>query len=126
MLRMANQTKLASFRGAPVYHFGFRIPRSPKEALQFDSDNNNTFWSDAMSLEMFQLQEFMTFTDLGRGAPAPNGYKKIRVHFVFAVKHDGQHKDRLVADGHLTDTPVDSVYSGVVSLRSLRIVIFLA
>ena len=42
------------------------------------------------------------------------------------MKHDGRHKARLVADGHLTDTPIDSVYSGVVSLRSLRIVIFMA
>ena len=126
MLRMVNQAKLASFHGAPVYHFGFRVPRTPKEALQLDSDNNNTLWTDAMSLEMSQLQEFMTFKDLGRGAPAPNDFKRIRVHFVFAVKHDGRHKARLVADGHLTDTPVDSVYSGVVSLRSLCIVIFLA
>jgi len=31
-----------------------------------------------------------------------------------------------VAGGHLTDTPVESVYSSVVSLRSVRMVIFLA
>ena len=45
---------------------------------------------------------------------------------VYDVKHDGRHKFRLVAGGHLTDTPIESVYSGVVSLRSLRLVIFLA
>ena len=50
-------------------------------------------------------------------AKPPNGHKKIRVHFVFDVKHDGQHKARLVAGGHLTNPPpVDDVYSGVVSL----------
>jgi hypothetical protein len=32
----------------------------------------------------------------------------------------------LVTDGHLTDIPVDSVYSGVVSLRGFRLVVFLA
>ena len=32
----------------------------------------------------------------------------------------------MVADGHLTDVPLDSVYSGVVSLRGLRLVLFLA
>ena len=31
----------------------------------------------------------------------------------------------MVAGGHLTEPPLDSVYSGVVSLRSLRLVIFL-
>ena len=32
----------------------------------------------------------------------------------------------MVADGHLTDVPDDSVYSSVVSLRGLRILLFLA
>ena len=32
----------------------------------------------------------------------------------------------MVADGHLTDIPIESVYSGVVSLHGLRIVFFLA
>jgi len=45
---------------------------------------------------------------------------------VFDVKHDGRHKACLVADGHLTDIPLESVYSGVVSLHGLRIVLFLA
>ena len=33
---------------------------------------------------------------------------------------------RLVAGGHLTPDPIESIYSGVVSIRSLRLVIFLA
>ena len=44
----------------------------------------------------------------------------------FAVKHDGRHKARLVAGGHLPSDPIESIYSGVVSIRSLRLVIFLA
>ena len=45
---------------------------------------------------------------------------------VFDVKHDGRHKARCVADGHLTDTPLESVYSGVVLLRGFRMCLFLA
>jgi Reverse transcriptase (RNA-dependent DNA polymerase) len=45
---------------------------------------------------------------------------------IFDVKHDGRHRGRLVAGGHLTPTPTESIYSGVVSLRGLRIIIFLA
>ena len=41
------------------------------------------------------------------------------------MKYDGRHKARLVVDGHLTPDPVESIYSGVVSLRNLRLVIFL-
>ena len=44
---------------------------------------------------------------------------------MFAVKFDGRHKARLVADGHLTPEPVKNIYSGVVSLRNLRLVLFL-
>ena len=36
------------------------------------------------------------------------------------------HKARLVAGGHLAPDPIDSIYSGVVSTRSLRLSIFLA
>jgi hypothetical protein len=50
----------------------------------------------------------------------------IRVHLVFDIKHDGRHKARLVADGHLTGIPLDSVYSGVVSLQGFRLILFLA
>jgi hypothetical protein len=41
------------------------------------------------------------------------------------VKHVGRHKARLVAYGHLTELPLESVYSGVVSLRGFRLVLFL-
>ena len=57
---------------------------------------------------------------------APNGYQKIMLHLISAVKHDGRHKARLVAGGHLTPDPMESIYSGVVSIRSLRLVIVLA
>ena len=53
---------------------------------------------------------------------APQGYQKIKVHLVFA----GCHKARLIAGGHLTPDPIDSIYSGVVSTRLLRLSIFLA
>ena len=55
----------------------------------------------------------------------PKGYQRIKVHLVFAVKFDGRHKARFVADGHLTPEPIENIYSGVVSLRNLRLVIFL-
>ena len=52
--------------------------------------------------------------------------KKISVHLIFAAKHDGIHKARLAAGGHLTPDPIESICSGVVSVRYLSLVIFLA
>ena len=77
---------------------------------------------------MKQLDDYECFIDkgvYGKDAP-PVGYKKIRAHLVFDVKHDGRHKARFVGGGHLTDVPTESVYSGVVSLRGLRMVTFLS
>jgi len=54
----------------------------------------------------------------------PNN-KRIRVHMVYAVKHDGRHDAQLVAGGHLTETPIDSVHSSVVSLRGVRLLAFI-
>ena len=54
------------------------------------------------------------------------GISKIRVHFVFDVKHCGKFKARLVADGHLTKEPDETIYSRVVSLRNLRLAMFIA
>ena len=55
----------------------------------------------------------------------PKVYPKNKVHLVFAVNFDGRHKARLVADAHLTPGPIENIYSCVVSLRNLRLVIFL-
>ena len=62
-------------------------------------ENSNTHWQDAMDLELTQIHEYKVFED--------------------TVKHDGKLNARLVADGHLTKEPV-------VSLRSLRMVVFLS
>ena len=83
-------------------------------------------WSKAEDIEIAQLDEYKAFESLGLNAPVPEGHQKIRVHFVYDYKHDGRAKSRLVANGNLTETPTESVYSGVVSLKGLRIITFLA
>ena len=60
-------------------------------------------------MEIEQIKEYQVFKDFGKGVygkntttNAPKEHQKIRVHFVFDVKHCGKFKARLVADGHLT------------------------
>ena len=124
--RMVNQARLSSVRRGPIYKYGFEVPRSHAHAMKLDAQNGNRKWRDAVNTELTQIFEYETFNDKGKGTRVPSGYKQIRCHFVFDVKHDGRHKARYVAGGHLTDPPLESVYSGVVSLRSLRMMIFLA
>ena len=112
--------------------FGFLIPRNYTEALEFDEANNNSKWYDATKAELdsihsyqvFQKHEKAIYDKQKKVINAPQGYQNIRV-LIFAVKYDGRHKARLVADRHLTPEPVESIYSGVVSLRNLKLVIFL-
>ena len=47
---------------------------------------------------------------------SPEGYHRIEVCLVFAVKLDGRYTARLVADGHLSPEPVENICSHAVSL----------
>ena len=42
--------------------FGYLIPKSYKEALEFDKENNNTKWADATRDEMDCIKEQQVFT----------------------------------------------------------------
>ena len=75
---------------------------------------------------MLLMEEYKVFKSKGYKASVPNGYKKICVHILYDVKHDGRHCARLVTDGHLTDLPVESVYSGAVSLYGFHMLLFIA
>ena len=114
LIRAVKQSRIRQVRASARYQHGFQ------------------HWQDAMDLELSQIHEYKVLKDTGKAqfhngkAITPDGFQKIRVHFVYAVKHDGRFKARIVADGHRTKEPVASIYSGVVSLRSLRMVVFLS
>ena len=114
--------------------FGYLIPRSYKDALEFDKENNNTKWADATRDEMDCIKEQEVFTtcqkekwDLNHKhmLNAPANHQKIKEKFILVVKFKGRHKARLVADGSLTPEPVENIYSVVVSLKHARLMIFL-
>ena len=123
---MANQVKLKNYRNRPRYKYGVQIPRSHEEAVLIDEKNGDRKWQDAEDLELSQLWEYDTFKSLGKGAPIPEGYTKIPCHMIYDLKWDLRRKVRFVAGGHRTDTPIESTYSGVVSLLGVRMVTFLA
>ncbi len=123
--RMCRQAKLHTERRGPTYKFGILLPNDRNHALRIDKDNDNHVWETSIGVEMAQIAEYNTFRNMGRGAKPPRDHQRIRVHFVFDVKHDLRCKSRLVAGGHMTAPPKDSVYSGVVTLRSLRLCMFL-
>jgi Reverse transcriptase (RNA-dependent DNA polymerase) len=119
--RMVNQAKLKSYRREPFWKFGVMVPCTHNQAVEIDQANGNCLWQESKSTEMKQLADYKTFIDKGKDGIPSDGYKKIRCHMVYDVKHDGCHKSRLVAGGHL-----EGVYSSVVSLQGIRLVTFLS
>ncbi|GKY94554.1 hypothetical protein MPSEU_000421100 [Mayamaea pseudoterrestris] len=124
--QMVTAAKRKSKANGVRYKFGVRLPRNYKDAKALDEINGNTLWTDAIRTELNQINDYDTFADQGVGKVMPAPWKRINVHMIFDVKHDLRRKARLVAGGHMTEPPKDSVYSGVVSLRSLRMVAMLA
>ena len=124
-IRAVKQSRIHQVRASARYQHGFQVPKDFNDAISLDKENSNTHWQDEMDLELTQIHEYKIFKDTGKAqfhdgkAVTPDGFQKIRVHFVYAVKHAGKFKARPVADGHLTKEPV-------VSLRSLRMVVFLS
>ena len=132
LIRAVKQSRIRQVKASARYQHGFHVPKDYNDAIRLDKENSNTHWQDAMDLELTQIHEYKVFKDTGKAqfhngkAVTPDGFQKIRVHFVYAVKHDGRFKARLFADGHLTKEPVEFIYSGVVSFRSLRMAVFLS
>ena len=82
--------------------------------MRLDKENGNTHWQDAMDLELTQIHEYKVFKDTGKAqfhngkVVIPDAFQKIRVHFVYAVKHDGRFKARLVHCNR--DPPLISIF----------------
>ena len=114
--RMLNQARRQSKNDSIRYQFGVQVPRSVQEAYKLDQENGNELWRQAMDAEINQLLDYETFVDKGMIQSAPEGYQLIKCRMIFAVKQDGRRMGCLVAGGHMTKHPEDSVYSSVVSL----------
>ena len=127
LTRAVMQSKIRQARRADKYMFGYLTPRSYKEALEFVKENNNTHGMDCIKEQQVFTKHQRAKWDSNHNQilNAPPNHQKIRVNLIFAVKHNRRHKARLAADGSLTPEPVENIYSGVVSLRHLRLVIFL-
>ena len=64
---------------------------------------------------------------LGNNESPPPTFQEIHCHLVFDVKmEDFQRKARLVAGGHMTETPASVTYASVVLWESVRIALTLA
>ena len=58
--------------------------------------------------------------------PTEYGWQFAPLHWVYAVKHDGRHKARLVIGGYVTDADGYSTFASTVGMEHIRLQVFLA
>ena len=87
--------------------------------------NNNDLWYQYEKQELDQLYEYGTFRSQGLNKSTRKGYTHINVHMVYDIKKYGRRKAILVSGVHLTGPNNDTYYSSVVSLISMRMVMFI-
>jgi hypothetical protein len=102
-----------------THKYGMELPTKIEHAMRLDRENGNSFWRDALALEMTKVG--VAFELLEENQHAPPGWKKVMGHLVWDLKMDFTRKARWVLDGHRTPDPVGSTYAGVVSRESVRI-----
>ena len=108
-----------------THKFGIEMPKTVKEASKLDAKNGDTKWMDAISKEMTNVR--VAFDILKDRDRPPIGHKHINCHLIFDVKmEDFRRKDRLVAGGHMTETPKCMTYSSVVGREKVRIALTIA
>ena len=120
----ANEAKTKQHFDEPKSKCSIEFLENFKDAVCLDEANDNAPWQDIVKVEMELMKTHKAFKDHGKDALTLDGFKNFRFHPVFNVKHDGHHHGQLVTNMHSTDVPVESDYSGVVSLRGLDYLCF--
>lgn len=107
-----------------THNFRVKMPKSVEEALQFDQENWNHLWREAIKKEMskakvsYQVKEGMSPRDVQHGTVSELlGYTKIGCHIVFDVKMDFTNE---------TGASASMTYSSVVSRNSVQLAFLIA
>ena len=109
-----------------THKFGIRIPKTPEEAKRLDQENGNHLWWDAICKEMKNVG--VAFEPFDGDENDLKGYQFVKCHMIFDVKmgENFRRKARMVAGGHMTESPSSLTYSSVVSRDSVRIALTIA
>ena len=68
-----------------THKFRIKIPKNVQEAREFDAENGNTLWWDAICKEMRNVRPAFEVWDKAQGE-LPIGFQEVRCHLIFDVK----------------------------------------
>ena len=83
--------KRKPFREKPRYKYGVKIPRNLKEALEFDKENGNNKWSEAMKLEIKSINNLECFEFQPKDYSTAKEYQNSTLMMIMNVKQDLRH-----------------------------------
>ena len=125
-IKSQRRTKKKKVSRAPTMKYGVEVPRTVKQAIELDNKNKNTFWQDAMALEMDSLIKMDCFKFHDKTYNPGPDYQRTTLHIIFDVKQDLRRKARLVAGGHLVDLVTAPTYSSTVKSISVQLLHLIA
>ena len=69
---------------------GFKVPKSVKQALEFDKQNGNTMWEDSIKKEMGALYDMDTFKFLPGSYKfkCKEGWQFVLLRMIMEIKRD--------------------------------------
>ena len=113
--------------------FGYKIPKTVKEALAMDIENKNTYWAEAILKEMqglFALSVFKFMPSTTKFLKS-KGWQKAPLRMIFCVKaemENGHHRHKacFVVGGHRLDSSGSNVYSSTVKALTVRLLLIIA
>ena len=121
-------SKIKTKYWSKTHKFGIKMPKTVQEAIKLDQENGDTLWWDSILKEMKNVRIAFELYDGDMEVLKKKGFTKINCHIIFDIKmgENFRRKARLVAGGHMTNTPSSITYSSVVSRDSVRIALLIA
>ena len=108
-----------------THKFGIHVPKTIKEALDFDKENRNTLWWDAIMIETKVV--CIAFHILSNDERPAVGSQFMQCHMIFDIKmEDFWQKARLITGGHMTEVPKTRTYASIVSRETVQIMLTIA
>ena len=109
--------------------YGIKIPKNTREAYEFDKENGNHLWAEAIKKEIDALMSYKVFQFIKRSDISGlkrDDYQFAPLRMIFEVKQDLRRKARLVIGGHVVDPMGQEVFASVMKQSSTRILLIIA
>ena len=116
-IKYLRRTRKKKFKAKKTMKYGIQVPRNVKEAYLLDTKNGDTFWQDAIKLEIDSLLEMNCFDFKARNFVPGREFQRTTLHMSFDVKQDLRRKASIVAGGHQLDIIDTPTYSSTVKGR---------